>query len=305
MTRSRTKASRIILACGLIAVSLGAAACSSPLIVRKDTAERLATPSFMHKREIPAGPFRLTAYERVRKQGQAANIYIEGDGQAFFSYGVPAIDPTPINPVALHISTRDLAPNVIYLARPCQYSGMIDKDIACNKHYWSDARYGKTTVGAMNSALDDIKKRYAITGFNLVGYAGGGAMAALVAAERKDILSLRTIAAPLDTTIPTLGHKVPNLSLSMNPVTVAAQIADIPQNHFLGEWDRFVGVTPFDSFRCASGETTCIRSTIIGKADNEAGWVNKWPALLDLPVDCEKKPPVRPVRVCPVPVGVQ
>ncbi len=53
-------------------------------------------------------------------------------------------------------------------------------------------------VNSIHKTLDQIKTRYNASGFNLIGYSGGGAIAALVAADRNDILSLRTVAGNLD-----------------------------------------------------------------------------------------------------------
>lgn len=50
---------------------------------------------------------------------------------------------------------------------------------------------------AYNEALDEIKKRYDITEFNLIGHDGGANIAAVLASTRKDVVSLRTVAGNL------------------------------------------------------------------------------------------------------------
>ena len=190
MTHKRTA----ILALIALFLTLGVSACYAPAFqARPEIADRLAHPVKMRKRLIKADPFVITAYERVRDPGGDATIYIEGDGQTWVDWDTPSTYPTPINPVALHLSTRDLGYNVIYLARPCQYN-QLPKDICQNPQVWTSARYNKLTVETMHKALNDIKKHYGIKHFNLVGWGGGGTIAAILAARRDDVTSLRTVA---------------------------------------------------------------------------------------------------------------
>lgn len=253
--------------------------------MRLETAKRIAMPSFMIHREIRAEPFFLTAYERVHKEHAPATIYIEGDGVAWVSRSRPSLDPTPRNPVALHLASRDLGPNVIYLARPCQYSGLT-VDAPCDAKYWTSDRFSPEVMHAMNDALDNIKKKYDITEFNLVGFSGGGAVAALLTEERDDVATLRTVAGNLDHVKLNEMHEVSQMPNSLNPADNAAKIANIPQHHFIGEWDDVVTPAIFDSFRAAAGPSSCIRSSMVKRVDHETGWVNIWPTLLKAPLDC-------------------
>lgn len=255
---------------------------------RDDVASRLAMPSFMAKRHFAAPPFDLTRFERIHAPGQSAMVYIEGDGFPWMSHGVAALDPTPRNPVALHLATRDKSPNVIYLARPCQYSKTLDPDQPCSLKYWTDARFSPEVIQAMSAELDSIKSQYGLTGFNLVGYSGGGAVAALLAEKRKDILSLRTVAGMMDTAVFTKLHGQKMLNGSLNPATHANLTANIPQHHFIGLQDEIMPTPVYDSFERAAGPSTCMRSSFVDGVDHETGWVSKWPTLLRLPVDCNK-----------------
>ncbi len=91
--------------------------------MRAETAQRIAAPAWMLKRDISASPFILRSYERIHDRGGVANIYIEGDGAEYTSPSEWSENPTPKNPVALHLASKDNAENVIYIARPCQYTG--------------------------------------------------------------------------------------------------------------------------------------------------------------------------------------
>lgn len=139
----------------------------------------------MIRREIPAGSYLLTAYERIHDYNSTVNVHIEGNG------------PTPEYPTALHLATKDKTDNIIYLAQPCQYSGLIKDDEECTLS--GEQAYAPTSLEAMNAALDEIAKRYNVRGFHLIGYDGGATIAANLAASRKDILSLRTVAGIMDT----------------------------------------------------------------------------------------------------------
>ena len=275
--------------CSILALSaaLGTAGCWRDATngMRMETAKRLAMPSFMIHREIPADPFMLTAFERVRQPGAPVTVYIEGDGLAWVSRQTPSRDPTPVNPVALHLATRDLGPNVIWLARPCQHSGLTVEG-PCPVEYWTSRRFSPLVIQTMGKALDDIKARYRVTGFDLVGYSGGGAVAALLAAGREDVLSLRTVAGNLDTDLFSDTHQVSRLTGSENPAARAGETAGIPQHHFVGEWDTIVPAALSASYTRAMGPSPCLRTSMIKEADHEEGWVNGWPEMLKAPLDC-------------------
>lgn len=276
--------------CAIVTLSaaLMTASCiQSKGVMRPETAHRLAAPAFMHERVIPAAPFALTAYERVRETGGNATIYIEGDGQAWLSRRLPSGDPTPVNPVALHLATRDNGQNVIYLARPCQYSKGLNAYAPCDdRAWWTSKRLAQEVLDSMNAALNDIKKRYGIKKFDLVGFSGGGGVAVLLGTERKDISSIRTVAGNLDHDTFTAYHGISPMGGSINPLDAAAKTASIPQRHFVGEWDDVVPQGIVAEYLKAAGNDRCIQYSIVKEATHEKGWVNKWPELLKEPVRC-------------------
>ena len=261
------------------------ASCTKPYF-REEVATRIAAPAWMVERQIAAGPFALTAFERMHERYAPANVYIEGDGVAWLSKKRPSMDPTPKNPVALHLASRDKAENVVYLARPCQFSKMVDPNQACDQAYWTGKRYAPEIVASYNEALDEIRRRYNIEGFNLIGFSGGGTLAALLAAEREDVLSFRTVAGNLDHRAHSDYHEVSYLSGSLNPPEFAAKLARVPQNHFIGGQDEIVPPTVLHSYLQAVGESNCIQYQFIQEAEHEKGWVDKWPELLKIPAEC-------------------
>lgn len=286
-----------IITLSLAAVGALTTACAPGFMESRGViADRIARPAFMAERVIQAGPFNLTAWERMHKHNVAANIYIEGDGLAWISPERVSLNPTPKNPVALHMAAFDKAANVGWLARPCQYTGLAS-GAPCPVKYWTDARFAPEVIAAYHDALDNIKAMYDITGFNLIGYSGGGGIAALVAAERDDVLSLRTAAGNLDTKTFTSYHQVSPMSNSLNPVTVAEELADIPQHHFIGGNDDIIPPAIFHSWSQSSGETDCVKHTIITENEHTKGWAEKWPELLKMNVACEGPPKPEPAPV--------
>lgn len=225
-------------------------------IMPKETARRLAHAAWMVEREIPAAPFALTAYERMHERHTTANLYIGGDAEK----------RAPANPVALHMATKDNAKNVVYLARPCDYSGMLDGS-ECGEEYRTDRRFAPEVIRAYDAALTNISRKYNITGFHLIGYDGGAVIATELAKRRKDILSLRTVAGQL-------GQIV-------NPQALAG----LPQHHFIGGQDEMVSPAQLHSYLQAS-QSGCVNHSFVQENEHEKGWAEKWPELLAKDVTC-------------------
>ncbi len=261
-------------------------ACST--VSREEDASQIASPAHFTKKEIAAAPFMLTSFERVQAPGSEVHVYIEGDGLAWVGKRTPSLDPTPKDPVALKLAAQDESSNVIYLARPCQYS-KLTTDGPCPQKYWTSHRFAPEVIETMNTALDDIKARYKITGFNLIGFSGGANVAALLAAKRDDVLSLRTVAGNLDHMLLHQIHGVSQIPASLNAKDIAQTISHIPQYHFIGGKDDVVTPAIAQSFTNASGKTDCIRSEIVPGVSHNAGWVSLWPALLQRPMDCQNQ----------------
>lgn len=273
------------------AAAMALSACNmGALEMRDQVASRVARPAFMVERAIPANQFRLDAWERMNIHHAPATIYIEGDGVAWVSRRTPSLDPTPKNPVALHLAAMDKADNVGWLARPCQYKGW-NGEGPCPMKYWTDARTAPEVISAYHAALDNIRDMYDIEGFHLVGYSGGAAVAALLAAQRADVLSLRTVAGNLDYGTFTAIHNVSPLFQSLDPLSVAPQLAKLPQHHFIGGHDAVVPSAIYHSWAKASGPSECVKYTLIEANEHDTGWVEKWPELLAVPMSCAAPAP--------------
>jgi len=259
------------------------AACST--MSRGKNAQDIAIPAGLTQTTVAAAPFLLAQFARIGSPGQEAHLYIEGDGLAWLGQRTPSLDPTPTNPVALKLAAADPAANVIYLARPCQYTKLVT-DGACQQKYWTSHRFAPEVIDSMNEALDAIKAQNRISGFHLIGFSGGANIAALLAAERNDILSLRTVAGNLDHVLLHKMHNVSQTLSSLNAKDQAKATSRIPQYHFIGGADEIVSPAIAQSFISAAGQTRCIQTQIVPGLGHDAGWAAIWPSLLARPVAC-------------------
>lgn len=245
--------------------------------------QRIADKYQFAKERIPAGIFTLTSYEKVHEWGSSVRVYIEGDGRAWSSRHEVSFDPTPVHPVLFELAALDPAPNVVYLARPCQFDSSATEK-PCDPEYWTDKRFSEEVIASVNSALDTIKEKQGATQLDLVGYSGGAAVAVLVAARRHDVVSIRTIAGNLDPATVNRHHGAGPLEGSLDPMSVAGQVAHIPQRHFIGTRDEVVPRQTLENFRRAAA--SCQELTVVDGATHHEGWANKWRELLELPVTC-------------------
>ncbi len=248
-------------------------------------ADRLARSADMAKIDILANGFALVAYERMGSPGVPLNIYIEGDGFAWTSRRRQSDDPTPTDPVALRLAIQDPSANVVYLARPCQYIPKAERN-RCQEHHWSTNRFSEPMIAAMDQAIDDLVARAATTGVNLIGYSGGGAVAALVAARRQDVQTLRTVAGNLDLTAFTAYHNTTPLAGSLNPSDFASELASLPQRHFIVEDDRIVPRKIVRKYLSRMPNQNCVGVTSVENATHQSGWIERWLTLMAQPVVC-------------------
>ena len=261
--------------------------------LKKQTTMRMAVPNGMFERYVEAEPYNITLFERIGQKNTVANVYIEGGQMVWDDFIREREAATPMYPLALHMATRDNATNVIWLARPCQFSYVPKTDESkCTREEWADGRFSLTKLRAMNAALEDVKKRYGFTGFNLVGVQDGAGIAVHLAASRKDVLSLRTVSGMLDTEafkhayMPEKHETIVD-NTSNNPGMHAAHLARLPQHHFVGEWHNVMGPAVAQTFRHNAGDSPCIRVSQVKAVTDEKGWVNRWPDLLKTPLDCK------------------
>ncbi len=262
----------------------GCAALPNPA-ARTALAGRLAQSAGMTKTTLQANGFALVAYQRMTSPGQPLQVYIEGDGLAWISRRQLSDDPTPTDPMALRLAILDPAANVAYLARPCQYL-KVGERARCSRAHWSSHRFSEAVIAASDQAIDQLRDRAQAPGVGLIGYSGGGAVAALVAARRDDVISLRTVAGNLDHAAFTRLHKVTALSGSLNPASYGPILAKIPQRHFIGGKDTVIPGTITRAYARRLPSQRCYSVSTVANASHYDGWAEKWQGLLALPASC-------------------
>ncbi|HYW03325.1 MAG TPA: alpha/beta hydrolase [Gammaproteobacteria bacterium] len=243
----------------------------------------------LHLRVVDAGAFRLATWSRLTAPGKPVDVYIEGDGFAWVTPHRPSDNPTPIDPVGLKLAMADPGPNVVYLARPCQYVG-VGSNPRCTVAMWTGKRYSAAVVTATNHAIDKLvgrKRKIELTGFS-----GGAAVAVLVAARRQDVVSLRTVAGEIDSAAFVRIHSLSPLSGSLDPAGVAHKLRGLPQLHLVGGDDHVIPIQVARAYERRAGPSPCIHVREIPGASHDHGWVKVWPRVLKARVECGRTPKV-------------
>jgi hypothetical protein len=234
------------------------------------------------KNLIPGRNFTLVSYVKIGKVGDPLVIYIEGDGLAWESRSRVSSDPTPTGQLVMRLAVLDPSPNVAYLARPGQYVSLGASP--CDAKYWTAKRFSPEVIDDADLAVSRLRDIAGARSVSLVGYSGGGAVAALVAARRDDVTGLRTIAGNLDCDAVSKSNNVSPLKGSLNPVDIADKLKTVPQRHFIASGDRIIPVSVAESFADKAGDVKHESITVVKGATHHSGWEAKWRILLDVPL---------------------
>lgn len=202
-------------------------------------------------------------------------FYIEGDGHAWKHKNKLSDNPTPKNPISLKLALSDSKPNVVYLARPCQYLEENQlKD--CSPRYWSSHRYAEEVIVAMSQAITKIKTQSNATIIDLIGYSGGGVIAMLVASRRNDVRSIITMASNIDHESWSEWHGVSKLNGSITPLNFLEETKNIEQLHLWGGKDKIVPFKTQISFVAHSKNNPLIKYEIIPEFTHDCCWLEYW-----------------------------
>jgi dienelactone hydrolase len=242
----------------------------------RQVVEDWALPLGFRAEPLETAGFRLFALRRQFSPAAVLTIYIEGDGAPWPNLFQPPADPTPRHPVALALADRDPSPAVAYLARPCQYLENEEERRGCDVAYWSGRRFAPEAVAAMDEAVNRLKASAGARHVRLVGYSGGGVIAALLAQRRHDVSGLVTIAAPLALSEWTAAHQLSPLTGSLDPLGLRPGAAWVSAFHFAGAEDAIVPPAIVARFVQAHGG----RMEIIARFDHDCCWARDWADLL-------------------------
>ena len=222
----------------------------------------------------------VVVWTRRQPGARCVHVYFEGDGHAWSSRSRPSFDPTPADPIGLQLAIRDSSgASIVYLGRPCQF---LDPETRtgsdCRPIFWTNARYGDAVLRSLDATLDRVHQARPPVHLRLVGYSGGGVLAALLAAQRPDVDALATIAAPLDLEAWTTQAGVTPLVWSRQPMDEIEWLRRLPQDHFIGGDDSIVPASVALRFVRGLGEDAPARVHFLPEADH-ADWPTAWSAL--------------------------
>lgn len=272
------------LAAAIVALGL-LAACASPLDFGGTRASVRAWSEARGFREriLQAGPFELAAYLRGPDSVEGSDgtdraeavltLYIEGDGAAWPSPYHPPRDPTPRRPLALALAAIDPSPAVAYLGRPCQYLDAAAL-AGCPGDYWVDKRFDAEVIDAYDRAITELKAGFAASRLRLVGYSGGGNIAAVLALRRADVQSLITLASPLALGVWIETHGLTPLSGALDPLREPGRLR--AASYWIGGNDDIVPAAVVRPFVEAKGGAM----HVVRDYDHECCWVNDWLTIL-------------------------
>lgn len=240
--------------------------------------KRIAKAAGWHSQPMEVDGFTLQVYtspDLQSRQNEILHIYLGGDGRPWVNGRFPATDPTASNPVVLELMALDPAAS-LYLGRPCYHAGA--SMAPCHPSLWTMARYGETVVSTMASGLKQLLLRHRARAVLLVGYSGGGVLAAALAERLALPVFLVTIATNLDVAAWVSHHGYLPLDPGFDPAQSLAALAVLPQLHLQGLRDDVV--PPATTVRYTSA---MIRSTLraFPEADHRCCWRTIWADLLE------------------------
>ena len=260
-----------ILTVILLVLSCFLVSCAS-IEKRTSKADTIAKKSNLKKEIVQTDNFKIVTYQKIKTSNEPLYVFIEGDGSAYLTKTRLSTNPTPKNPVALKLASNAKKSNVLYIARPYQYCEKITAVIDKSK-FWSTHRYSEEVINDISSVIDEAKKKSGVKNIVLVGYSGGGAIAAIISAKRDDVIKLVTVCGNLDIDFHTSLHNVTPLTGSLNPVNFGDKLKNIKQVHFVGGKDKIVPRSVAEEYYKKISATSEMCQIIeIPENDHHTGW---------------------------------
>jgi len=274
---------RIILLSFFVGLVCNLQACAFPgADDRIAQARQLAYEANWQELDLPSRPFALRSYinQQPTINGELT-IYIEGDGVAWVDGQYPSRNPTPIEPIALKLALKQPIGASAYLARPCQFIGLENREL-CNSSAWTSARFSGDAIDSTNQAINLLKMQTRAQKLVLVGYSGGAAIALLTAAGRQDVSLIISVAGNVDPFSWVATHQLDILVSSLDTKDSISKLSGIRQIYFVGGNDR---VIPRDIAKAFADKfeknTRPIVMEIVGNG-HSCCWVRQWPELWKL-----------------------
>lgn len=277
---------RQILNLSILILLIQLAGCTQKLSQRISNADKLATMNHFTPRIVKGGEFWLATYQRIQNPSEPYVFYIEGDGVVMSSKYTVSENPTPTSSTLLQLAIMDKRPNVVYMARPCQFTPVELNPLCYNNTYWTNKRLAPKVINSMSSAIESIASDNSI---DLVGFSGGGGVATLIAARnphKLQIKSVITVAGLLDHVAFNLKHRTKPMLGSLNPIDYTNHLKSLPQLHLSGGRDTAVPAFIADSY-VRKSNSPCVKHEVVPNASHHSRWNQVWPNVLaKLPLTC-------------------
>lgn len=265
----------------LLLMLFGLAACSMNTKELANSASEQGAENGLKKTYYNTSKFKVFTLSKITDKNLPIHVYLEGDGRAFIEKNIPSTNPTPHNFLMLNLASQDKYPNILYIARPCQF---VEDDKSCTEKYWTYERFSNDIIFSINDVLDNFPNQK----LELIGYSGGGGIAIYLTTIRNNIDSIRTIAGNIHHQAFNNYHKVPQFINSPNLKTAIFSAQNIPQIHFIGSDDEIVPKTIAQEYQKNQQNTACTKLMVVPNATHTDGWEESWLNLLSIKPACSK-----------------
>jgi hypothetical protein len=259
----------------LLAVALGttAAGCVDP----GRQVRNLVREANLQDDVVSGSAFRHRVYRQRGRpdRSDVLHVYIEGDGHAFLTPTVVALDPTPHEPIMLQLMMLDPAPS-IYLGRPCYFG--LARDRNCNPAYWTTRRFAPEVVDSLAAALRSEATRAGASRIELYGHSGGGTLAMLLAGQVTAVRRVITIGPNLDITAWALLHGYSPLLGSLNPMDLSLPPERVQVLHLVGSQDTNTPPAFVEAAAARAGMSGSVR--VIRGYTHSCCWQALWNEVL-------------------------
>ena len=229
------------------------------LFIILSSCQTFTFPNHFIYKEIQTSNYKIASWQKILNNKDSIHIYIEGDGYSFNHYGESTSNPTPRITFLRKIAINDTHPNVIYLARPCQYV----KDNICSQIDWTTGRFSQKIINSMAEAIKNIYNNQSII---LIGYSGGALLSGLIIEQNQDLPIKKWI-----TLAGLLNHKKWTESLKLTPLTDSIDLEKLPnieQIHLIGNKDKII------SYKMIKSIVPLKNLIIISNATHNSGFEN-------------------------------
>jgi dienelactone hydrolase len=260
----------VVYATMLVVVFATISGCAAPA----QRAQRLAQQQGLAPVLLQGKRFKHHGFAAIRGERDLLVLFIEGDGSPWLAGGRRiAADPTPRVPLALGLAAATPG-SILYLGRPCYLESVMPPE--CSPDLWTAKRYSEEVVASMSAAARAFVTEHHFERVLLVGYSGGGTLAALMARDLPGVVGLVTVAGNLDPDAWAQLHGYLPLQGSLNPALERPLPASLPQWYLVGQRDT--NVPPAATARYMA-RVAPERVWSYPSFDHACCWVAEWPAV--------------------------